>query len=595
MNENYWKKRQEETIQEILKEADVSADYIAEIYHKSALYTQNKIKGIFDKYRLKHGLSITEAKALLESLENPHDLDEMLKRLRNGIKSDERKELLKRLEAPAYRYRINRFVDMQHQTDELMKYVYDVEKEISTKSYINAAYNTYYRDVFNIQKDVGVAYRFNNLDSKLVEQMLRSKWSGENYSSRIWGNTQDLTNTLKDEMVLGILTNKTEKEMMDTIIERFSIGAYKARRLIVTESAAISSFADQLAFEDAGIETEMFIAVHDGKTSMVCQKHDRSIVEVGKGEVGRNIPPLHPNCRSKMIPYIEGITDDMKVRQRDPITGRDEVVKVGETYDQWLKRQQETHGVDTVDKFRKKVENFSIDKEQYHRYKSVLGDEFIPNSLEKFQEIKYSNGNEWNDLKYKYRTVNRYKIDYGYIDSKTILELDHEAFIAKDKYMTTKAAKGNVASMRIGNDVFIASSRISNMTESTYINYKGDTEELILLPKVRRLTPHLKDSPFLGHEGEYSRDIDTEYKFFEYIYEKVLNGELKNQEISILSQKSMCFSCDSVYNELMEKQEVIDANIRINVVSGKTNDSWVYRKYSKEAMNNMKNKKKKGE
>ena len=403
MNENYWKKRQEETIQEILKEADVSADYIAEIYRKSALYTQNKIKGIFDKYRLKHGLSITEAKALLESLGNPHDLDEMLKCLRNGIKSDERKELLKRLEAPAYRYRINRFVDMQHQTDELMKYVYDVEKEISTKSYINAAYNTYYRDVFNIQKDVGVAYRFNNLDSKLVEQMLRSKWSGENYSSRIWGNTQDLTNTLKDEMVLGILTNKTEKEMMDTITEKFSVGAYQARRLIVTESAAISSFADQLAFEDAGIETEMFIAVHDGKTSMVCQKHDRSIVEVGKGEVGRNIPPLHPNCRSKMIPYIEGITDDMKVRQRDPVTGRDEVVKVGETYDQWLKRQQEIHGVDTVDKFRQKVENFSTDKKQYHRYKNVLGKENVPDSLAKFQEMKYNDKEKWKLLK-KYKT-----------------------------------------------------------------------------------------------------------------------------------------------------------------------------------------------
>lgn len=34
----------------------------------------------------------------------------------------------------------------------------------------------------------------------------------------------------------------------------------------------------------------------------------------------------------------------------------------------------------------------------------------------------------------------------------------------------------------------------------------------------------------------------------------------------------MCFSCDSVYNELIRKQEIIDANININVVSGKIID-----------------------
>lgn len=510
MNENYWKKRQEETIQEILKDADVSADYIAEIYYKSALYTQNKIKGVFDKYRLKHGLSITEAKTLLESLENPHDLDEMLKLLRNGIKSDERKELLKRLEAPAYHYRINRFVDMQHQTDELMKYVYDVEKEISTKSYINATYNTYYRDVFNIQKDVGVAYQFNNLNPKLVDQMLKSKWSGENYSSRIWGNTQNLANSLKDEMMLGILTNKTEKEMMDTITEKFSVGAYKARRLIVTESAAMSSFADQLAFEDAGIETEMFIAIHDGKTSKVCQKHDRSIVEVGKGEIGKNIPPLHPNCRSKMIPYIEGITDDMKIRQRNPITRKDEMVNINETYDQWLKRQQETHGVDKVDTFRKKVTHFSTDREQYHRYKSVLGKENVPDSLAKFQDMKYNDKEKWQLLKdYKKSRFNNMISAFTsfeqYVDYKQQIQEQLVGLTTTDGIVITKQSKHFIERVfgttedpktmrpRSGvelddiKDAILHGQPILNKRDKSSVKYKNDKCSVSVNPKTNQL------------------------------------------------------------------------------------------------------------
>lgn len=69
----------------------------------------------------------------------------------------------------------------------------------------------------------------------------------------------------------------------------------------------------------------------------------------------------------------------------------------------------------------------------------------MPSSLSKFQDLKYKNVVQWNDLKYNYRTVNRYKVDYGTVDAKTILELDKEAFVAKDKYMTTRASKGNVA------------------------------------------------------------------------------------------------------------------------------------------------------
>ena len=37
--------------------------------------------------------------------------------------------------------------------------------------------------------------------------------------------------------------------------------------------------------------------------------------------------------------------------------------------------------------------------------------------------------------------------------------------------------------------------------------------------------------------GEYSRDVDTEYKFFEYIYDKVLKGELKIKNQYFVSKK----------------------------------------------------------
>lgn len=278
---------------------------------------------------------------------------------------------------------------------------------------------------------------------------------------------------------------------------------------------------------------------------------------------------------------------------RDPVTGERMKVPADETYKEWYQRMVEKHGAEAINTAGKSTKNYSSDKVQYQNYINVLGNKFVPDTLEEFQKIKYGNEKQWNDLKYKFRTVNRYKTDYGKVDAETILELDREALTAKDKYMTTKAGKGNVASMKIGDDIYIASSQISGVFEPNYLNYKGEKSKLILSPDTARLTPHLKSVPYKGHEGEYSRDIDTEYKFFEYIYDKVLKGELKNQEIYILSQKSMCFSCDSVYNELVNKKEVIDANIKINVVSGKNNKSWDYRNYETKALNNIKKKVKK--
>lgn len=402
-NEKYWKKRQEEKLSSILNDAQVASEYVSDIYSKASLYTQSKINGIFEKYRDGHGLSNADAKEMLDSLISDRDYNQIKRILENNPKTKQRKELLKKLDTPPYQYRIKRLENMQSQLDKLMNEVYKVEKDVSTDCYINSAFNAYYRNVYNLQKGMKVAYQFDMLDPELIDSMLKSRWSGKNYSNRIWDNTNALAESLKDEMLMGVLTNKTEKEMADTIMNKFAVGTYQARRLIQTESAAMTAFADQQAFKDAGIEKEMFIAVHDSRTSQICQHHDRSIVEIAKAKVGVNVPPFHPNCRSHMIPYIEGVTDAMKKRQRNPVTNKDEVVDVSENYDQWLKRQQEEHGVDTVNSFMEKTKNASSDRKQYNKYIDVLGKENMPTSLSKFQDMKYNDVEKFNDLKLHFK------------------------------------------------------------------------------------------------------------------------------------------------------------------------------------------------
>lgn len=591
-NIKYWEMREARNMYKDMQLAEDCAKELSVIYSKAAIYTAKQIEGIFNRFASKHHLTREEAINLLSEADS-RNFEKLLEAYKNKTGAQKR-EVLAELEAPAYKNRMKRLDDIDKSINRLINAVASKERDAIDKTMRKVYESSYHHAVYEAARMSGLDLQTGPIDEGALETILKKKWSGQNYSERVWNNTQKVADALKEEFMIGALTGKTEKEMTDSINEQFLSGRNKARRLVRTESSYIHNEAHFQAYKDYGIEEYRFVATLDLRTSQICRERDGSVYRVNDKKIGVNAPPMHPWCRSTTIMNLDDETmHNLERFARDPVTGERMKVPADETYKEWHQRMVEKHGAEAINTAEKSIKNYSSDKVQYQNYINVLGNKFVPDTLEEFQKIKYGNEKQWNDLKYKFRTVNRYKTDYGKVDAETILELDREALTAKDKYMTTKAGKGNVASMKIGDDIYIASSQISGVFEPNYLNYKGEKSKLILSPDTARLTPHLKSVPYKGHEGEYSRDIDTEYKFFEYIYDKVLKGELKNQEIYILSQKSMCFSCDSVYNELVNKKEVIDANIKINVVSGKNNKSWDYRNYETKALNNIKKKVKK--
>lgn len=591
-NIKYWEMREARNMYKDMQLAEDCAKELSVIYSKAAVYTAKQIEGIFNRFASKHHLTRDEAINLLSEADSK-DFEKLLEAYKNKTGAQKR-EVLAELEAPAYKSRMKRLDDINKSINKLINAVASKERDEIDKTMRKVYESSYHHAVYEAARMSGLDLQTAPIDEGALETILKKKWSGQNYSERVWNNTQKVADALKEELMIGALTGKTEKEMTDSINEQFLSGRNKARRLVRTESSYIHNEAHFQAYKDYGIEEYRFVATLDLRTSQICRERDGSVYRVNDKKIGVNAPPMHPWCRSTTIMNLDDETmHNLERFARDPVTGERMKVPADETYKEWYQRMVEKHGAEAINTAGKSTKNYSSNKVQYQNYINVLGNKFVPDTLEEFQKIKYGNEKQWNDLKYKFRTVNRYKTDYGKVDAETILELDREALTAKDKYMTTKAGKGNVASMKIGDDIYIASSQISGVFEPNYLNYKGEKSKLILSPDTARLTPHLKSVPYKGHEGEYSRDIDTEYKFFEYIYDKVLKGELKNQEIYILSQKSMCFSCDSVYNELVNKKEVIDANIKINVVSGKNNKSWDYRNYETKALNNIKKKVKK--
>ena len=105
-----------------------------------------------------------------------------------------------------------------------MRQVYEQEKIQHTAWYLDLASEAYYHSIFEVQKQTGLAFSFALIDPKKIDRVINSKWMGENYSERIWKNTQTLAGTLKEELLVNLVTGRTERETAGIIANRFAVG-----------------------------------------------------------------------------------------------------------------------------------------------------------------------------------------------------------------------------------------------------------------------------------------------------------------------------------------------------------------------------------
>ena len=59
------------------------------------------------------------------------------------------------------------------------------------------------------------------------------------------------------------------------------------------------------SYKASNVERFQFLATLDDRTSEQCAEMDLQIFDVKDAEVGVNVPPLHPSCRSITVPYID--------------------------------------------------------------------------------------------------------------------------------------------------------------------------------------------------------------------------------------------------------------------------------------------------
>lgn len=399
---SYWEQRQVQNMYHYMEKAEDAADQIAKLYQKASGYISHQADAIFDKYQTKHRLTEAEAYRLINQLQDKASLDELLQKLRNG--EDHQKELLAKLEAPAYQARLERLKQLQNQIDQIMTEVYDQVKQKNRSHYVDLGNEAYYRGIFDLQQQAEAAFGFSYISAKQIEAAVNRKWSGKNYSERIWKNTRLLAQELKQELLINLVTGRTNREVAEIIQNKFGKGASKARRLVRTESNYLATELNFKAYEECGVEKYQYLATLDLRTSEICRGLDGKLFLVKDRKAGVNCPPMHPWCRSTTISVVEeSLIAKMQRSAIDPATGKRIKVRRSMNYEKWYDKY--VRGKPAVEREEKKLKNRTADRSQHQKYRKVLADE-VPENLDKFQEMKYNNSERWQFTKLDYQRQN---------------------------------------------------------------------------------------------------------------------------------------------------------------------------------------------
>ncbi|HEU3445100.1 minor capsid protein [Streptococcus pneumoniae] len=337
-NQEYWAKRKANLIYQQMDKAEKQADQFDKVYQEAKTYLDKEINKIFDKFQRDYGLSQVEARQVLKNMKDKKNLNELRKVLEARPNDPNIQRLLADLDSPAYSFRMKRLERLSDDLDRMRESIYHSEKTGSAAFYSDLMKDSYYKATFDLQQQTGLAYGFSGLPENEIKHLQSFSWVGDGstYSTDIWKNTGKLTSSIKDELLISLMTGRDTRETAQAIAERFNVGQNDARRLVRTESAFFHNQMELLSYEEADIEKYIFVAVLDKRTSRICQEHDNQVYDRDKAVPGVNCPPMHPWCRSTTVGYDEDADySKLKRRARNPETGKVEYVPADMTYKEW--------------------------------------------------------------------------------------------------------------------------------------------------------------------------------------------------------------------------------------------------------------------
>lgn len=400
-NAEYWAQRFKK-MEDSLK--DESYEYVQNLekqFDAAIRDIDTQIRAWYQRFATNNGISLADAKRLLTTGELKEFRWTVAEYIEKAKESGISGAWIKELENASARVHISRLDALKYQLQQQAEVLTHERVKVTTEASSVAYTQSFYHTAFEVQRGLGIGWTMQALNNNLVQKVLSRPWAvdGQTFTARCWIDKQKLVNVINQEITRMVATGAAPQKVIDAVAKQLNVSKSNASRVVMTESAFFSSAAQRDCFNELDVERYVVVCALDTNTCEKCGSLDGKVFKMSEFEVGVTANPFHPWCRCCTAPYFEDMAEIGERHARDTETGESFTVPKNTTYEQWKKMQDEKHGTGFVDKKRKMHYNESADREQYDRYKTLLGDK-APNTFEDFQSAKYSSA--YSSLKVQY-------------------------------------------------------------------------------------------------------------------------------------------------------------------------------------------------
>ena len=298
-NKSYWLKRSEELDKVATKVEKEVMKELSALYRDAFRSIEKEVNDFMMKYAVDHKLDYTTVTQML----TPIDLAEYNQKIEElyAMYRDTGSEYIKieidRLNARA---KITRLQALQDAINvELTKVTH--EYQMTLEDTLIGLFTEQYKEVSEL---LGIMAPVINREA--IKTIIEYPYAGKMFSDRIWDNKDALVKHIKQNLTAGIIRGDSIQKMSRQLKKDLNVLYYQAERLVRTETNYAMNQGHLKGYADSGVvEKYEFLAAIDSRTSKLCKNQNGKVYKLSDAVVGVNFPPLHPHCRSTVIPVLE--------------------------------------------------------------------------------------------------------------------------------------------------------------------------------------------------------------------------------------------------------------------------------------------------
>ena len=298
-NKSYWLKRSEELDKVATKVEKEVMKELSALYRDAFRSIEKEVNDFMMKYAVDHKLdyaTVTQTLTPIDLAEYNQKIEELYAMYRD-TGSEYIKIEIDRLNARA---KITRLQALQDAINvELTKVTH--EYQMTLEDTLIGLFTEQYKEVSEL---MGVMAPVINREA--IKTIIEYPYAGKMFSDRIWDNKDALVKHIKQNLTAGIIRGDSIQKMSRQLKKDLTVLYYQAERLVRTETNYAMNQGHLKGYADSGVvEKYEFLAAIDSRTSKLCKNQNGKVYKLSDATVGVNYPPLHPNCRSTVIPVLE--------------------------------------------------------------------------------------------------------------------------------------------------------------------------------------------------------------------------------------------------------------------------------------------------